>query len=765
MKGNGTDADETISLKLAAQKDGKWSKVAEIPLTFVKIPPLGAGTKVYEGQAECKGNEGKPYTVKVRVTTVNGRIALLEDNGTEIPGYIDESFWLGGDVMGAEGMPKKLKGKTWEEVLKARTTPSDKEEEKVDAISGATLSSDAVKYAVIDALRSEPLQKGTGEIAPPTFKSSRQVAPNGKINHIFVTMKAPEGTVIHYTTDGSEPTEDSHTPSQDPIFHEDFGADLRAGSETYPDGRVILLKAAAFQDGKRSETVTGRYVFANPNPKHSYELGQFSGKAEGITARVEFESPNFDQKYYLTKIRLDDVSEKTYAAFLPELFSQIYLKQGVEGVTPISGHEEESRKVIAAVQAALHEGFVAAEPVITITPKQGNYSNDDKVNVEITCATEEAEIYYVVDNSNDITGGRLSDFEKHKVLYEKPLTLTIENPQGGTLYICAAAKTGQKNWSPTARKDLPFVKAVGKEAFEVNGSKYGTWKEAVSALEKAVSGEIILRDDVELQEKDEFPSVSCTIRSGDERKCKIKGGVMEAKADIAFENVVYDVRRIYGNGYSVTIGTDVETTFSFMKRSIFAGVAYDAEEKEITANPVISVESGKFVLYGSGSGGTTLKGNVEIRVKGTAEAEVAGAYMNSTVDGKVTVTVEDQASLSEFLGEQNKGSAKELELILMGSPKLDGRTFRGTVNGTPKGTLNLRQASLSPEQAEKFKDFAEILKADSPAAEENLLTKPAVEVETEAMEKEKAAEEAVAIEKMIAESVSNFSDPEESDFL
>ncbi len=765
LKGNGTDADETISLKLAAQKDGKWSKVAEIPLTFVKIPPLGAGTKVYEGQAECKGNEGKSYTVKVRVTTVNGRIALLEDNGTEIPGYIDESFWLGGDVMGAEGMPKKLKGKTWEEVLKARTTPSDKEEEKVDAISGATLSSDAVKYAVIDALRSEPLQKGTGEIAPPTFKSSRQVAPNGKINHIFVTMKAPEGTVIHYTTDGSEPTEDSPTPSQDPIFHEDFGADLRAGSETYPDGRVILLKAAAFQDGKRSETVTGRYVFANPNPKHSYELGQFSGKAEGITARVEFESPNFDQKYYLTKIRLDDVSEKTYAAFLPELFSQIYLKQGVEGVTPISGHEEESRKVIAAVQAALHEGFVAAEPVITITPKQGNYSNDDKVNVEITCATEEAEIYYVVDNSNDITGGRLSDFEKHKVLYEKPLTLTIENPQGGTLYICAAAKTGQKNWSPTARKDLPFVKAVGKEAFEVNGSKYGTWKEAVSALEKAVSGEIILRDDVELQEKDEFPSVSCTIRSGDERKCKIKGGVMEAKADIAFENVVYDVRRIYGNGYSVTIGTDVETTFSFMKRSIFAGVAYDAEEKEITANPVISVESGKFVLYGSGSGGTTLKGNVEIRVKGTAEAEVAGAYMNSTVDGKVTVTVEDQASLSEFLGEQNKGSAKELELILMGSPKLDGRTFRGTVNGTPKGTLNLRQASLSPEQAEKFKDFAEILKADSPAAEENLLTKPAVEVETEAMEKEKAAEEAVAIEKMIAESVSNFSDPEESDFL
>ena len=761
---NGNDADETISLKLAAQKDGKWSKVLEIPLTFVKIPPLDTGTKVYTGQAECKGNEGKPYTVKVRVTTVNGRIALLEDNGTEIPGYIDESFWLGGDVMGAEGMPKKLKGKTLEEVLKARTTPSDKEEEKVDAISGATLSSDAVKYAVIDALRSKPLREGTGEIAPPTFQSTRQVAPNGKINSIFVTMKAPEGAVIHYTTDGSEPTEESPTPSKDPIFHEDSGAELKAENETYADGRVILLKAAAFQDGKRSETVTGRYVFANPNPKHSYELGQFSGKADGITARVEFESPNFDQKYYLTKIRLDDASEKAYAAFLPELFSQIYLKQGVEGVTPISGHEEESRKVLAAVQAALQEGSVAAEPVITVSPKQGNYGNDEKVTVEIACATDGAEIYYVVENSNDLTSGKLSDFEKHKALYEKPLTLTVENPKGGTLYIRAAAKVGEKNWSPTARKDLTFVKAVGKEAFEVNGSKYGTWKEAVSALEEAGSGEIILGDDVELQEKDTFPSVSCTIRSGNERKCKIKGGVMEARADITFENVVYDVNRIYGNGHSVTIGADVETPFSFTKRAIFAGTAHDAEEKEITANPVLSVESGKFALYGSGSSGTTLKGNVEIKVKGTADVEIAGAYMNSTVNGKVTVSVEDGAVLSEFLGELSKGSVKELELVMTGSPKLDGRTFRGTVNGEPKGTLDLRQASLSPEQVEKFKDFAEVLKADSPAAEETL-TKPDEETVTVEKEKEEAAEEAAVIAKMIAEAVSDFSDPGESDLL
>ncbi len=755
-------ADETISLKLAAKQKEKWSKIVEIPVTFVKIPSADVGTKVYVGQAECKGNEGKPYTVKVRVTTVNGRIALLEDNGTEISGTADEAFWLGGNVMGADGMPEKLKGKTLEEVLKARTTPSEKEEDKIDAISGATLSSDAVKYAVIDALRSNPVQKGNGEIAPPTFQSTKQVAPNGNINTIFVTMTAAEGAVIHYTIDGTEPTEKSPTPSKDPIFHEDSGAELKAESEKYPDGRIILLKAVAYQNGKRSDTVTARYVFANPNPKNSYQLGQFSGKAENMTARVEFESPNFDKKYYLTKIRLDDASEKAYAAFLPELFSQIYLKQGVEGVTPIFGHEEESRKVLAAVQAALQEGFVAAEPVITITPKQGNYGNDEPVTVEITCATDGAEIYYVVDKSSQLTGGKLSDFEQNKVLYDKPLTLTMDDPQGGKLFVRAAAKTGEGNWSATARKDLTFVKAVNKEAFEVNGRKYGTWKEAVSALEEAGSGEIILRDDVELHEKDAFPSVACTIRSADERKCRIKGGVMEAKADMTFQNVVYDVNRIYGSGHSITIGADVETPFTFTRRAIFAGNAHNANEKEITASPVISVESGKFALYGSGSSGTTLQGNVEIRVKGTADAEVAGAYMTSTVEGKVSVTVEDSATLSEFLGEMSKGSATELLLTMTGSAKIDGHTFRGTVNGRSKGTLDLRQASLSPEQVEKFKDFAEVLKADSPAAEESLLTKPPVEEEKE---KEKALEESMAVAKMVTEALSDFSDPAENGFL
>ena len=86
------------------------------------------------------------------------------------------------------------------------------------------------------------------------------------------------------------------------------------------------------------------------------------------------------------------------------------------------------------------------------------------MTVEITCATEEVEIYYVVDNSNDITGGRLSDFEKHKVLYEKPLTLTIENPQGGTLYPCGG-KDGTKELVSYGKKRSAICESSGKRSF------------------------------------------------------------------------------------------------------------------------------------------------------------------------------------------------------------------------------------------------------------------------------------------------------------
>lgn len=710
-----------MTLKLAANKLGRWSEVTEAPVIFVKTDAKNTGTKVYLGQAVCPGAAGEPYDVKVRVTTVNGRIVLLEDNGTLPSADTDYSFWWGWNVMGKDGMPAKLKGKTLAEVIEAKTVPGEADEQKTDAVSGATLSSDAVKYAVIDALRSEPVKEGEGELAPPVLESTRRVSPNGKNDSISVVMSADEGLEIHYTLDGSEPTKESPKAESLPPFREDRGVRIKADASGFPEGRVIVVKAAAFQDGKRSAVAEERFVFAKVKQDNSYRGGTFQGTFEDITAKVDIESPNFDQKYYIVKVRLDDASEKKYASFLPELMSRIYLKQGTEGVLPMEGQEDASAKVLKAVQAALDEAYLAAEPVITVSPDQRDYANSQKVELRLSCATKEAEIYYVVDNSRLLTGGRLSDFEKNKKLYEGPVEIEIGDPAGGTLYIRAAAKTGGNNWSPTARKDLSFVKGTGKSAVLVEGSGYGTWKEAVAALEKAGGGEMILQEDVELLSSDRLPAVSCTIRSEEGKKYRIKGGVFSAGADIAFDNVIYDINRIYAAGHSVSIGSQIETPFSFSSRAIFAGPAYDAEETEISADPVLTVESGKFALYGSGGGGTKLKGDVLIKIEGTAQAEAAGAYMNAQTEGKVTVLVEGTAALKEFLGEQSKGSVGELRLEIHGAPELRGRSYRGSVNGTPKGTLDLTDALLSEEETAKFRDFAEINTGRESLSEETSL--------------------------------------------
>lgn len=717
QKGN---ADDTAVVKLAAKKGESWSEVTEVPVSFVKIPEADSGTKVYLGQAVCKGGAGEPYTVKVKVTTVNGRIALLEDHETEITADADYAFWFGWNVMGEDGMPARLKGKNLLELLHAKTTPSDRDEDKADAVSGATVSSDAIRYAVIDALRSRPITEGMGELTPPVLQASREVAANLGFSTISVVMTGEKDAVIRYTLDGSEPTESSQEISSLPPFKEDFGVLLKPDLDGYADGRIIVLKAAAFQNGKRSDTVTGRYVFANANSRNTYQSGTTTATAEGITAKVTVESPNFDQKYYITKIQLDDASQQAYRAFLPELLSQVYLKQGTTGVAEISGKEADSRKVLAAIDAALKESIRAAEPVITVTPERRDYANDAEVQLSIACATADAEIYYVVDDSKSLTGSRLSDFEKNKQLYTGPVSLKMTHPEGGNLYIRAAAKTGENNWSPYARKDLTFVKAVGKDALLVNGTGYGTWAEAVSAIEQTGGGEILLKEDLELRNEDVLPSVTCTIRSEDGKQHKIKGGIKEAKGDITFDHLIFDINRIYANGHSVTIGSEVKTGWSFTRRSIYGGPAYDAAETDITANPVISVSSGEFALYAGGGGKTTLRGNVRIDVKGTADADVCGAGMNSTVEGTVSVSVEETATLHEFMGEQRDGHVTDLLLHITGGPTLSGRTYRGTVNGTPKGTLDLEQAALSAEQVKKFKDFAAVKTARTEAATEEV---------------------------------------------
>ena len=428
-------------------------------MQFVAIPSLTSGTRTYIGTVTDGGVSSGPYQVSVRVTTTNGKITRVQDNGTE--GSIDDdsdcAFWSGYGIMESDGMPAKLRGKSLSDVLNMKTVPDDDDHNK-DAVSGATVWSDAIRHATIAALRSKPVSESESTVLAPTL-TAQTCVPNASYKYIDVAMNADDDTTIRYTLDGTDPTAAS-TEAASIGWSGDIGVRLSADPTNHPSGQVIEVRAAAFaKDGTRSDVVRQFYVFANPlsNAAYTAQYSGISATVNGITATAVTQSPNYDDKYYITSLTLDKEHSETYADFLPELFSRIYFAQTTEGVQPISGHEDESRAVLAAVQAALNKALTASKPTLSVSPEKTTYANADEVTVTLDCPTEGAEIYYTVDNSNTLTGSTVSDPTRTGKKYENQLSVSIGNIAGGTLYIRAAAKKNGK-WSGIVRKDLTFAK-------------------------------------------------------------------------------------------------------------------------------------------------------------------------------------------------------------------------------------------------------------------------------------------------------------------
>ena len=452
-----------VTVKAIAVKDGKASEVTEKTVQFVAIPDLTSGTRVYLGQVTDGGVAGGPYQISVRVTTTNGKITRVEDNGT-VDGldwsddnvYMDYVFWEGNDVMGIDGMPAKLNGKTLADLLDMKTVP-DKDGYNTDAVSGATVWSDAIRHAAIAALRSKPISESASTVLAPTLSVTDPCVPNKDYKYIDVAMAADSDTTIRYTLDGTDPTAES-TEAQSIGWSGDIGVRLNADPTKYPDGQAVEVRAAAFaKDGTRSDVVRQVYVFANPLATASYTLepSGVSATVGGITATAVTQSPNFDSHYYITSLTLDTEHSIQYAAFLPDLLGRVYLAQTTEGVEPIKGYETESKAVLAAVQAALDKVLTAALPTINVSPEKSSYDNAQKVTVTLNCPTDGAEIYYTVDNSNTLTGHTLSDPTKEGKEYTGPFTVSVDNTAGGKIYLRAAAKKDGK-WSQIERKDLTF---------------------------------------------------------------------------------------------------------------------------------------------------------------------------------------------------------------------------------------------------------------------------------------------------------------------
>lgn len=679
-------------------------------MQFVAIPSLTSGTRTYIGTVTDGGVSGGPYQVSVRVTTTNGKITRVQDNGTE--GSIDDdsdyAFWSGYGVMESDGMPAKLRGKSLSDVLNMQTVPDD-DAYNVDAVSGATVWSDAIRHATIAALRSAPVSESESTVLAPTL-TAQNCVPNASYKYIDVAMSADEDTSIRYTLDGTDPTAAS-TEAASIGWSGDIGVRLSADPTNHPSGQAIEVRAAAFdKDGTRSDVVRQFYVFANPlgNAAYTAQYSGISATVDGITATAATQSPNYDDKYYITSLTLDKEHSETYADFLPELFSRIYLAQTTEGVEPIEGHEQESRAVLSAVQAALNQALTASKPTLSVSPEKTSYDNGDKVTVTLDCPTDGAKIYYTVDNSNTLTGSTVSDPTKTGTKYTGPFEVSIDNMAGGKLYIRAAAKKDGK-WSGIVRKDLTFAKGVKENAFVVDGTNYQSWSAASAAVKKG--GTIVLNDDVQLTEEDKLPDVACTIRSAGETKYKLSGFPLTLNGDLTLENITYSVSRIYANGHDLTIANDVETARSWTAYNLYAGSTVDSTA---AGTQRISVQAGNFAVIASGRGSTTHTASVDVTVGGTAEVELAGAYMGAKLDGDVRFTVADGVKLNQFLGEQSGGTVTGgLTLIISGAPTMSTgsySTYKASVNKDSFGTLDLTHANADfiTANRDKFTGFATV---------------------------------------------------------
>ena len=687
-------------------------------MQFVAIPSLTSGTRTYIGTVTDGGVSGGPYQVSVRVTTTNGKITRVQDNGTEgsIDDDSDHAFWSGYGIMNSDyGMPAILRGKTLYDLLDMHIVPGDPEHttEEIDAVSGATVWANAVRYAAIAALRSAPVSKSESTVLAPTL-TAQTCVPNASYKYIDVAMSADKDCTIRYTLNGTDPTADS-TKAASIGWSGDIGVRLKPDLTKYPNGQVIEVRAAAFaKDGTRSDVVRQFFVFANPlgNAAYTAQYSGISATVSGITATAVTQSPNNDDNYYITSLTLDKEHSETYAGFLPELFSRIYLAQTTKGVKPVTGYEAESRAVLDAVQAALDKALTASKPTLTVLPEKTTYANADAVTVTLDCPTNGAEIYYTVDNSNTLTGSTVSDPTKTGAEYTGPFKVSIDNIAGGKLYIRAAAKKDGK-WSGIVRKDLTFAKGVKENAFVVDGTNYQSWADAVAAVNAANGGTIVLNDDVQLTEEDKLPDVACTIRSADgETKYKLSGSPLTLNGDLTLKNITYSVSRIYANGHDLTIANDVATAWSFTDYSLYAGSTVDSTA---AGTQHISVQAGNFAVIASGRGSTTHKAHVDVAVGGSAEVELAGAYMGATLDGDVTFHVADGVKLNRFLGEQSGGTVKGgLTLIISGAPTMSTgsySTYKASVNKDSFGTLDLTDAAANfiTANRDKFTGFATVL--------------------------------------------------------
>ena len=679
-------------------------------------------TKILTGEAEVASNEygsvSGTYQVKVKVTVdKDGNIISVEDDGTE-PGKRNSSFWedaleLFEEFGGEEG------AKTIEEV------------DQVEAVSGATISSNAIKAAVKKALQSEdPTEKPDAPAIKTADQRTRFVFSAAEPADLLIT--APEGTQIRYTTDGSDPAGNSQA-----FVAEGTGAETAVSVSAAENATgTMILKAVAVKDGQVSDVTEKELSFI--------QIPEVQEK--GI-------------KVYEASGMITSKTNKPY----------VYYEQSAD-IEILSQYEEEGKKeVLSAVGAAIKKA-ISATPVFTVDPvkgtsstRYGTYEYEEKPVATISCLAEGTEIYYYITDTSSTVKPDKDTWTK----YEGPVSVLFDNEKGGSKYLWAATTTDDgETWLKTSKIQFVYSKKPVEDAVVIGDQAYTSFEKALAAAQDGDT--LILNDDVELTDEVTMPEASISIQSGEKGPYLIKSTKpLNLNGDLTISDVSWNATT-YANGYNFTAGENVTCSST---KDIYAGSASGTAQAKGEDNTCyITLSSGKFYVYGTGAAGSTMEGDVEVLAEKEAQLQFAGTKGKSELNGDFTVTVdatEGNAALSSSYGRTSSGTVSgEFTLTIKGAPKLSGTIYAVQYNSSASwGTLDVTEAELEELELDtleklnkKFQGFETV---NSEFDEEDEKTEE--EVAAELLSKVKEDEQENSQEKKETETVIPAEDPETED--